>query len=52
MIKPKFINNVQTYDYSDYLFTQKNKEKVNSRITLTEPLFQPTIVKSDISNKK
>ena len=52
MIKPKFINNVQTYDCSDNSFTQKKEEKNNSRISLIEPVFQPILIKSDIYNKK
>ena len=52
MIKPKYINNVQTYDCSDNSFTQKKEENINSRISIIEPVFQPILVKSDISNKK
>ena len=52
MIKPKYINNAQTYDYPDNSFTQKKEEKNNPRISLIEPVFQPITVKSDASNKK
>ena len=51
MIKSKFLNNVQV-DCTDNSFTQKKEEKAHSRISLVEPIFQPTIAKSGYSNKK
>ena len=50
MIKPKNINNTQSYDYNDNSFTQKKEEKSQSRISFVEPNSQPC--KSGISNKK
>ena len=50
MIKAKYTNNLLSYDYMDNSFTQK-KEKEAS-ISIIEPVFQPIIDKSRISNKK
>ena len=52
MIKPKFVNNMQSYDCTDNSFTQKKEEKPHSRISLMEPNSQPIVCKSEISNKK
>lgn len=52
MIKPKYLNNTQSYDCTDNSFTQKKEEKSHSRISLMEPNSQPIVGKSGISNKK
>ena len=52
MIKPKNINNEQSYDYMDNSFTQKKEEKSHSRVSFIEPVIQQLTNKSGISNKK
>ncbi len=52
MIKPKYLNNDQSYNFIDNYFTQKKEEKNHSRISFNEPSFQPIIGKSGFSSKK
>ncbi len=52
MIRPKYPNNIQSYDLSDNSITQKKEEKPNSIISVIDPILQPTICKSGFSNKK
>jgi len=52
MIKPKYMNNNQTYDCMDNSFTQKKEEKMHSRISFNENVFHPMPGKSGFSNKK
>ncbi len=52
MIRPKYTNSEQSYKCRDNYDTQKNEEKINSRITINDPPFQPLLIKSDFSSKK
>lgn len=52
MIKTKNSNNNQYNDCIDNSFAIKKEEKINSKISIIEPTFQPIIYKSGFSNKK
>ena len=52
MIKTKYLNNMLSYGCTDNSFTKKKEEKIYPPISIIEPVFQPIINKSGISNKK
>ena len=51
MQNQQYTNNLQSNDLTYNSFTQKKEEKLHSRLSIVEPIFQPIASKSGFSNK-